>query len=445
MGSQTLTAITEQKGNIETNPEGLVPEVSRPIEQLVQPFGSNVATSKPLQQRIRSVTRPGGHGDSEYSTPIEQLGDFIHAPALDPEQDHLIVQNLLVTANHPNSPISPKAQTPVQQLEFVTNDNTSIPVQQFITATIDDTTSRPIEQTDVLQNIVNITQFNFVELIFPPCNSIKNAVDSNILWRVRDTGFTYDKESLIFKVNGIEVQDDPEFSVIDITNGIQIFYDPPVNFDFESAVTILFDIDDTAVPANHVSVSCVWYTVPDVRPPFFRNVSPVCDSTDVDSLAPVYFDVLDLGEGVDPDSIRVSIEGITVCSGVVLDPITTQDFVTVSGIPQGAVATGYHVTYTHPDDPWRYGSNVSMTFEARDLSDQQNRALFICCFQVEDSAAPVFVNPSPEPCDSFIDNRTGLYFEVYGVEHGVDISTLEVRVDNTLRKVFVRPRILRAE
>jgi hypothetical protein len=83
--------------------------------------------------------------------------------------------------------------------------------------------------------------------------------------------------------------------------------------------------------------------------------------------------------------------------------------------------------------------------EAQDLSPLKNKALFICAFDVEESQAPIFVNPIPEPCDSFVDNRTGLFFEVYGVEHGVDITTLEVRVDNKLRKVFARPRILRAE
>jgi len=38
-----------------------------------------------------------------------------------------------------------------------------------------------------------------------------------------------------------------------------------------------------------------------------------------------------------------------------------------------------------------------------------------------------------------------LSFEVYGNLDGVDISELEVRIDNKLRKVFVRPRILRSE
>ena len=83
--------------------------------------------------------------------------------------------------------------------------------------------------------------------------------------------------------------------------------------------------------------------------------------------------------------------------------------------------------------------------EASDLSALQNRVLFVCAFDVEESLPPVFINTDPDPCESFLDNRTGLSFEVYGVEHGIDISTLEVRVDNTLRKVFVRQKILRTE
>ena len=161
--------------------------------------------------------------------------------------------------------------------------------------------------------------------------------------------------------------------------------------------------------------------------------------------APLSFDVVDFGQGVDPDSIRVSVEGVTVCSGLSLEAITSQDFVTISGASVGASVTGYTVTYEHPADPWRYDSNVTIALEARDLSPLKNRALFVCAFDTEGSVAPIFMNMQPEKCDSFIDNRTGLSFEVYGVEHGVDISTLEVRVDKKLRRVFVRPRILRTQ
>jgi hypothetical protein len=143
--------------------------------------------------------------------------------------------------------------------------------------------------------------------------------------------------------------------------------------------------------------------------------------------------VSDLGTGVDQDSITLAIEGITVCSGLSFSPIST-----VSG-------SGFRGTWTHADDPFRFGSSVSVAIEATDLSPLENSSLFVCCFDVEQSNVPEFINFIPEPCDTFVDNQTGLTFEVYGDVDGVDITTLEVRVDNKLRKVVVRPRILRSE
>ncbi|KKN11495.1 hypothetical protein LCGC14_1025940 [marine sediment metagenome] len=456
MGSEVLEAFAEQKGNVETNPAGLIPDVSRPIEQLATPFSTNDSTSKPIQQRLQTKTAPNGHDNpaSVLSRPIEQLGEFKFARDFpDTDKAHALVQEGLYTANHQLSDSDVKPKTPIQQMVFVQPDNLKLdstipstkPIQQVDTNTSGDSFTRPIEQVPRIQNTIQITQFDFIDLIFPPCDSIKNAVSTNILWRIKDFGFPFDVSSLIFTVQGIEVQDRSEFVITDLPTGLQIFYDPPEDFDFDVQVTVSITVDDTADPPNTFFVPCSWQTVPDVRPPFFRSVLPACNSTNVDVFSQVSFDVLDFGQGVDPDSIRLSIEGVTVCSGVTLDPIVDQDFTTISGIPVGAEVTGYHVTYDHPLDPWRYGSNVTISMEASDLSPLRNRVLFVCAFEVEESAAPEFFQTSPEPCDSFVDNRTGLTFEVYGVEHGIDISTLEVRVDNTLRKVFVRSKILRTE
>jgi hypothetical protein len=456
MGSQVIEALTEQKGNQITNPAGISPDPSRPIQQIPPGASTNTGTSKPLQQRLQLVTKPAGHSGSppggNISRPIEQIGEIKFAPDFpDPAKSHVMEQIRLVTGNHPDGAIDPAAETPIQLIDFkqetLAGDTllTTRPVEQFIIASAGSSVSRPVELVPRIQNSIQVTQFDFVDVIFPPCNSVKNATTTNILWRIKDFGFPFDTSSLIFTVKGIQVQDRPEFTVTNLPTGLQLFYDPPEDFDFEEEVVCSITISDTAVPANTFFLRCIWSTVPDVRPPFFRSITPACNSTGVDVLANVEFDVLDFGEGVDPDSIRLSIEGVTVCSGLTLDPVVDQDFTTISGIPVGTEVTGYHVTYEHPNDPWRYGSNVTISMEAQDLSVNKNRALFVCAFDVEESAPPVFTNLQPEPCESFIDNRTGLSFEVYGVEHGIDISTLEVRVDNTLRKVFVRPRILRTE
>ncbi len=100
----------------------------------------------------------------------------------------------------------------------------SKPVQQFILSnTIN--RSKPVELVANIDNTINITQFDFVDLIFPPCNSTKNAVDTNILWRIKDFGFEFNIETLIFKVNGIPVQDSSNFSITAIVGGLQLDFE----------------------------------------------------------------------------------------------------------------------------------------------------------------------------------------------------------------------------
>ena len=192
-------------------------------------------------------------------------------------------------------------------------------------------------------------------------------------------------------------------------------------------------ISDNAVPPNDFFYRCTWQTVEDSRPPVITLLSPECDDTNVDVLEPVVFSVFDAGVGVDQDTVRLSIEGIPVCSGLTFDPITT------------ASGSGFTVTWVHPEDPFRFESSVSVAVEVTDLSELENSALFVCCFQTEESQIPEFSNWDPLQCASFVDNTSGLTFEVYGNMDGIDISTLEIRIDNKLRKVFVRPRVLRSE
>jgi hypothetical protein len=153
----------------------------------------------------------------------------------------------------------------------------------------------------------------------------------------------------------------------------------------------------------------------------------------VDIIEPVVVQIVDVGEGIDLDSVILSIEGLPVCSSLSFDSITT------------ASGNGYTVTWTHADEPFRYEANITVSVEATDLSPLANTAFFVCSFDTEESTVPEFTNFDPEPCETNVDNRTGLTFEIYGDIDGVDISTLEVRIDNKLRKVYVRPRVLRSE
>ena len=335
------------------------------------------------------------------------------------------------------SPTEPDYDGILQQLAFNNINNlsgdssASKPLEQRITRRKTDATGTPIEQKPKITNTVIIEQFEFIELVFPPCGSIKNPVDSSLLWRIRDFGFPFDVDTLIFQVNGVDVQDTSDFTQTDLGNGLELFYNPPENFSFDATVLVYVEIQDTADPVNIFSVRCNFSTVPDTRAPIISNVIP-CGQSNVSVNSPVSFDVIDVGYGVDLASIVLSIEGLPVCSGISFDAITLSS------------GTGYHVLWEHPERAFRYASNVTVGIEAADLSPLQNRTLTICSFDTEESNPPYFVNFDPEPCSSFIDTDTGLRFEVYGNVAGLDISTLEVRVDNNLRTVIVRPRVLRS-
>ena len=417
MGAETVTVIVEQRGGISTNPGGLVPETSTPIEQT----SSTSTSSSPIHQ-LSDTSTAGGTGNDSFSRPILLLAEAVF------DKEQIAPDNSFIEQKNTSRSLD-GSDSPIEQQEVTTSEE-RMEQRNLSRAAVGD---EPIEQKPEISTVVSLEQFDFVLSIFPPCNSIKNPVDTNILWSIQDFGFLFDVETLIFKVNGLQVQDSSNFTVVAIANGLSLTYNPPANFDYDAKVTLQLSISDTAPTPNNFTYICTWQTVEDSRPPIISLISPECDSVDVSVTEPVVFSVLDVGKGVAQDSIKFSVEGLSICDGLSFDGITTSS------------GSGFTVTWDHLDSPFRYDSNVSVAVEAVDLSPLENFALFVCCFQTEQSQIPDFINFDPALCANFADTDTGLTFEVYGNVDGVDITTLEVRVDNKLRKVTVRPRILRSE
>ncbi len=413
MGSDRLTTTLEQLGQISLNPTGLSPSSSRPIEQRT---AVPATSSEPIEQRTGLTT------DAVASNPVEQRKpDSFNEDGTSPDDCFIEQRNLSRSSTGPDSPI--------EQLTFVTS-NSRLEQRDLIRDAIGD---EPIEQQEIPSTSLDIEQFDFIESILPPCNSVKNAITSSIVWRIKDFGDEFAPATIEFYVSGVAVQDTSEFSVLDIANGLVLTYDPPTPFDFGITVDIVLFISDTAAPPNDFEYHCSWDTAEDTISPVISLLNPLCDATAVGVQENVVFSVFDFAGGVNEDSITLSIEGIPVCSGLSLEPFTTSS------------GNGFTGTWAHTDTPFRYNSNVSVAIEADDLADVTNSTLFICCFETGQSTIPEFMNFDPLECASFVDNITGLTFEVYGDIDGLDISTLEVRIDNTLRKVFIRPRILRSE
>lgn len=429
MGSQIVTAIIEQRGQITTNPNGISPSPSAPVLQVAQA----AANSQSIVQQVGPFITAFDTGGS-FSKPILQAGPFVANDGSFPDET-LIEQKVAGTAASLVRP-GEAYDSPIQQVAF--NNVNDLAQDASVSKVVEQRVAQrnlengPLEQQANASNTVTVEQINFIELSFPPCGSTKNPVDTNILWRIRDFGFPFNVSTLIFTIDGIEVQDSTEFTITDLGNGLELFYNPPENFDFDATVQIYVEIQDTASPVNTFVARCVFRTIPDTRPPIVDNFG-LCGQLNIGIADPLEFDIVDNGLGVDIDTLVLTVEGLPVCSGILVDPLTT-----VSG-------NGYHVTWEHPFSPFLYGSTISVAVEVSDLAEPPNSTFFICRFFTEESRPPEFMNFSPFPCESFVDTDTGLTFEVYGDVAGVDISTLEVRVDSALRKVIVKPRVLRSE
>jgi len=424
MGREILSAMIEQKGSVSTNDDN--PSTSRPIQQI----DTVLTSSQPVQQLSELSTAE--YASSSISRPVEQRSgaSFNEAELAD---DDCFIEQVRSERNTDENP-----DTPIEQVVFVTANlrDAVIGQSQLVEQRIvsrDTVGDEPIEQVSKKTNQITVTQYDFLELVFPPCGSIKNPITTSILWRIKDFGSEFDVETLVFIVNGVEVQDTAEFTVTPIVGGLQLEYDPPGIFDYDSLVQIQLFISDNADPPNEFYYRCEWQTVADSRPPVIDLISPACNSTGVDVKEPVVVQIIDVGDGVDLDSVVLSIEGLPVCSGLSFDSITT------------ASGNGYTVTWTHDEEPFRYDANITVSVEATDLSPLENSGFFVCSFDTETSSLPEFSNFDPEACETNVDNATGLTFEIYGDIDGVDITTLEVRIDNKLRKVYVRPRVLRSE
>jgi len=433
VGSHIVQASAEQIGTVITNGGNLASNsTSKPIEQRAIKLNTT-GPSQLIEQQLTLET--ASDGNTSTSVPVTQrIPDSFPLSGLGAQgDDDAIIEQRFAKRNDVDG-----KDSPIEQLVFGTSNidesgGDPVLIEQQDTGS-NVSTSKPIEQDGSLLNSVQVNQFDFAELIFPPCGSSKNPVNTDVLWRIRDFGFPFDTNSLIFSIDGNEVQNRPSFTLTIIAGGLQLAYDPPSDFEYNALVNIRLDIQDTAIPPNRIVYNCSWYTVPDTKAPLVNLVVPGCGAVDVSRLSPIVFDVLDPGRGVNLDSIVLSVEGVNVCEGLTYSPIITA----TSG-------SGYRGTYVHPADAFRYQSNVTVAINADDLADEPNSTFFVCDFDIEESGIPEFINIEAAPCTSFVDVMTGLKFEVYGDVDGLDISTLDVRVDNKSRKVVVQPRILRSE
>ncbi len=293
---------------------------------------------------------------------------------------------------------------------------------------------------DVNKMSVDIYQFDFIVDAHPAFFSSKNAYNTYIWISLRPQAFSLDISTVRFRLKESSYAGDTGWMditselVMDTTGteapfGIVIMWDNTIAFHNSGTVTVFIEVYDTASPPNRIEI-VYWFTiVPDFLKPYVENELPVRNSYNVSVDTNISFDILDVGSGVDIDSIEVYVKGRQV---------RNLNFITIQN--------GIHVFF-EPEIDFLYSDILDIVVYANDNSENINKMVDRWILYCEESEKPWFNVGDflPTKCSKGVPIHTNVDIQVYGVGGGVDFSSIEFSVDETKRNALITPIIYRIE
>jgi len=279
-----------------------------------------------------------------------------------------------------------------------------------------------IQQDGTIEETTIVTQYDFLIFALPLPYSIKNPVNTNILVRIIGFGSTpLNSSTLIFKVNGINVTS--QVVITSFGAGLELFYNPILNFSYASTVTVEISIDDTALIPRTVSTYYTFGIVPDLKKPIILEFYPPDQSVDNLPLTEVYAIIQDLETSVDLNSIQMFIEGKLIAPTI--EDLGNQKF---------------KVSY-QTDSTYFYKSQIGASILVSD--DSGNKTLGVWNFNIKDSSGVLFTNVDPESCDKLVPLDTNFCVEAFGLEDGINLDSLEFNVDGKDVTYVINPKVYR--
>jgi len=315
-------------------------------------------------------------------------------------------------------------QTPsgygAMQLTQIIIDELTYLVQQSISGI----SEMPLVQSERMTEPIEVQQYKFLIFAIPEPFSTKNPVDTNILVRIVGFGaIPLDPNTLIFKVNGVDVT--TNVTITPFAGGFELFYDPPVDFEYLSTVTVEIYILDTDVPPNLISTIYTFETVADYKAPIVTERFPPNFSVNNPSTTDVYGIITDNETGIDTSTIDMFVNGIRVIP-------------TVTEITPGVYKVLYQTTI-----PYAFESMVSAAIKVQDLAG--NEIIDSWNFEIGNSAGILFVNQYPEDCQVLIPVEANICIEAFGKEQGLHIDSTEFEVDGKTVIYALVPKVYRKD
>lgn len=290
------------------------------------------------------------------------------------------------------------------------------------------------------KDTTQINQFQFIEDAIPAFGSEKNPINTNIWIRLRPFGFDLDQSTLVFKVKEVSYVEDTGY--IDVTalcsvapfdaggdlTGLDITYDPAQNFHYNAIVFVSIEVHDKA-PTPNIILTDYWFKIiPDFKAPYIVNESPAREAEDVLLDTDISFDVLDVGVGVNIDSLEFYVN----------NRIKLPNTTTIPG--------GYHVSYNPPED-FFYGQTVEIIVKIKDASGYENALYDMWRFYCVGSTGPWIDRSSiyPKTCAAGVRRKqTNISVNVYAIDDtGVDRESLLIEIGGKERDVRITPIVYR--
>jgi len=162
---------------------------------------------------------------------------------------------------------------------------------------------------------------------------------------------------------------------------------------------------------------------PDVDPPVLQNQDPPPGDTNVSALTNITLELVDDGDGVDKDSVILTVEGA----------VAWQNDAEQSGfhVAKTAISGGFRYVI-NPDIPLPTGTVVDIDVYAEDLSFYRNALSTSYYFTTQATSAPDITVISPGENTTGISENTTIEFEATDINFDLDPSKTLVSVNLVL-------------
>ncbi len=274
--------------------------------------------------------------------------------------------------------------------------------------------SNAIDTTSVF-TVIPDNQAPYTANHFPAKFSIDNATNTQFKVDVFDLLSGVDVSTLSILINGNEIVGSESISISSLNNGYRVIYNPPDRLVGEVSVEIV--VSDLEVPANTMPIENYSFTTSlDTEAPYIADLYPAEGAINIPVDANLSFKLFDTKTGVDRNSLQVTIDDVDVSEALNIAQITQ----------------GFDVLYLL-ENPYEYDQLVNVHIICSDLEEPANMYENNYNFRITpDLEPPYLVNFNPEPNAQAVPVNSGIYFEIHDNGIGVDIESLEMKVNNQI-------------